>query len=212
MSNSQSPNAVVLQAALQAAVAELPVPAYILDRSRRFQWLNRAAVELLGDRVGQSFCRIVAPEHATAARMQFARKLLGGAMKPHMLMLIDRDGQRAEVSVVSAPLSENGRSLGVFGLVLASGEPGAITERSVSGAVGPEPTPRQLEILRLLALGHDTEAIAEHLGVVHHTVRNHMRGLFRELGVHSRLQAVARAYQLGLLGIEDVRGNGADGH
>lgn len=208
MSSSRSPDAV----ALQAAVAALPVPAYILDRNRRFQWLNAAAVQLLGDRIGQSFCRVLAPESVTAARTQFARKILGDATKPHTLMFIDREGQRAEVSVVSAPLSGKGRSLGVFGLAFASGDPGAATESSVSATPGPKLTPRQLEILRLLASGHDTKAIAERLGVVDHTVRNHMRGLFRELGVHSRLQAVARAYQLGLLGIEDSLGNGADGH
>jgi DNA-binding CsgD family transcriptional regulator len=50
-----------------------------------------------------------------------------------------------------------------------------------------------------------TNAIAERLGVVHHTVRNHIRGLFRELGVHSRLHAVARGYAVGLLDVEDAR-------
>lgn len=192
---------------LQSAVAELPVPAYIIDRNRRFRWLNRAAVELLGERIGQPFCRIVAPEHARAAQTQFARRILRGATNPHQLTLIDREGRRTQVSIVSSPLLEEGRTVGVFGLAFASG---AATERQPPATAGRKLTPRQSEILGLLALGHDTNAIAECLGVGHHTVRNHMRGLFRELGVHSRLHAVARGYQAGLLDLEHVLGDGRD--
>ena len=59
-------------------------------------------------------------------------------------------------------------------------------------------------MLRLLAQGLETSEIAARLGVVEHTARNHMRGLFRELGVHSRLQAVLRGYQVGLLDTEEL--------
>jgi DNA-binding CsgD family transcriptional regulator len=65
-------------------------------------------------------------------------------------------------------------------------------------------TPRQLEALRLLAEGLETAEIARAMGVVPHTARNHLRGLFRELGVRSRLHAVIRGYQLGLLDVEDL--------
>jgi DNA-binding CsgD family transcriptional regulator len=191
---------------LQAAVKDLPIPAYVLDRNRRFHWLNCAAVELLGERAGQSFCRIVAREHVTAAQTQFAQRILGGATEPRTLTLIDRDGLRTEASVVSAPLVEDGRSLGVFGLVFASAHRTSAAAGSTFLTAGKALTPRQFEILRLLALGHDTNEIAARLGVVHHTVRNHMRGLFRELGVHSRLHAVARAYQIGLLDAAAVLG------
>jgi DNA-binding NarL/FixJ family response regulator len=37
------------------------------------------------------------------------------------------------------------------------------------------------------------------MGVAYDTARNHIRGLLRALNVHSRLQAVARAHDLGLL-------------
>lgn len=60
---------------------------------------------------------------------------------------------------------------------------------------------RELEILRLLADGHDTKAIAGRLRISPTTVRNHVQRLLGKLGVHSRLQAVAHAAQHGLLQI-----------
>jgi DNA-binding CsgD family transcriptional regulator len=41
--------------------------------------------------------------------------------------------------------------------------------------------------------------MATRLGISQETVRNHIRSLLRELGVHSRLAAVAEAQRQGLL-------------
>jgi LuxR family maltose regulon positive regulatory protein len=60
-------------------------------------------------------------------------------------------------------------------------------------------TPRQQEVLQLLGQGASTEDIASMLHVSRETVRNHVRHVLRELGAHSRLEAVARAHELGLL-------------
>ena len=62
-------------------------------------------------------------------------------------------------------------------------------------ATAPPPhlTPRQVEVLRLLEQGRSTKQIAAELHVSTETVRNHIRRLFRALGVHSRLEAVAAA-------------------
>jgi PAS domain S-box-containing protein len=60
---------------------------------------------------------------------------------------------------------------------------------------GPPPrlTPRQEEILRLLAEGQPPKTIAALLGLRVTTVRNHISALLRELGAHSQLEAVALA-------------------
>jgi DNA-binding CsgD family transcriptional regulator len=42
--------------------------------------------------------------------------------------------------------------------------------------------------------------IADALGISRETVRNHVRGILRTLGVHSRLEAVVEAHRRGLLG------------
>jgi len=60
---------------------------------------------------------------------------------------------------------------------------------------GPAPqlTPRQREVLGMLAEGLPAKVVAQRLGLMETTVRNHIRLLFRQLGVHSQLEAVVRA-------------------
>ncbi len=58
---------------------------------------------------------------------------------------------------------------------------------------------RQQEVLRLLAAGLSTRAIADRLVLSPETVRNHVRRLLHALGCRSRLEAVALAYRLGLV-------------
>jgi len=60
----------------------------------------------------------------------------------------------------------------------------------------PELTPRQREILGLLAQGVRARQIAVHLRLSETTVRNHIQAILLALGVHSQLEAVARAREL----------------
>jgi DNA-binding NarL/FixJ family response regulator len=60
-------------------------------------------------------------------------------------------------------------------------------------------TPRQQEVLQLLAEGLKTHEIAQRLGVADETARNHIRGLLRAIGAHSRLEAVLIGLRLGAL-------------
>jgi len=60
-------------------------------------------------------------------------------------------------------------------------------------------TPRELEILRVLATGLDTETIAGRLGIAPHTVEWHLRHVMEKLQVHSKLQALVAAVRLGLI-------------
>jgi DNA-binding NarL/FixJ family response regulator len=59
-------------------------------------------------------------------------------------------------------------------------------------------TPRQIQVLKLLSAGHSTGSVAEQLQLSTEAVRNHVRGILLALGVHSRVQAVVRARELGL--------------
>ena len=60
-------------------------------------------------------------------------------------------------------------------------------------------SPRELEVLRLLASGLGTTAIAETLVVSQTTVRNHIQHILSKLGVHNRLEAVAASSRHGML-------------
>ena len=54
-------------------------------------------------------------------------------------------------------------------------------------------TPRELEVLRLMATGGSTNAIAQELIVANGTIKRHVSNILGKLAVHSRLEAVARA-------------------
>jgi DNA-binding NarL/FixJ family response regulator/tetratricopeptide (TPR) repeat protein len=59
-------------------------------------------------------------------------------------------------------------------------------------------TPRELEVLRLLVVGRSNRQIAEDLFISGKTAGVHVTRILAKLGVHSRLQAAARARELGL--------------
>jgi anti-anti-sigma factor len=85
----------------------------------------------------------------------------------------------------------------VEGLLPAPRRDGSAGTRSVATQV--TLTRRQHEILGLLEQGLSTGQIARRLWLSPATVRNHVAAIFAALDVHSRLQAVRRARQLGLL-------------
>jgi len=60
-------------------------------------------------------------------------------------------------------------------------------------------TPRQAEVLALLAGGRSAREIGRELYLSQATVRNHIRALLVALGAHSQLEALARAREVGLL-------------
>lgn len=58
-------------------------------------------------------------------------------------------------------------------------------------------TPKELVVLRQLALGHDNEAVARALGLSPNTVRTHVQNILAKIKVHSKLEAVSKALQEG---------------
>lgn len=62
-------------------------------------------------------------------------------------------------------------------------------------------TPRELDVLQLLADGLATTAMADRLGIADHTVEWHVRHVIEKLQVHSKLQAVIAAVKLGLVDV-----------
>jgi two-component system response regulator DesR len=64
---------------------------------------------------------------------------------------------------------------------------------------GVELSPREHEVLGLIAGGATNNEIAAHLHLSPHTVKEHTSGLYRKLGVRNRAEAVQRAQRVGLL-------------
>jgi LuxR family maltose regulon positive regulatory protein len=67
-------------------------------------------------------------------------------------------------------------------------------------------TPREHDVLRLLAVGLSNRAIAERLVTSEGTVKSHVHRLIAKLGVASRAQVIVRARELGTLPAVDVHG------
>jgi DNA-binding NarL/FixJ family response regulator len=82
-------------------------------------------------------------------------------------------------------------------------EVGRRARRAREGAeVAATLTPREREVLALLAEGLTTQQMGRRLGIRARTVETHVGTLYRKLGVRTRVQAVARAAALGMLDIE----------
>lgn len=67
------------------------------------------------------------------------------------------------------------------------------------GVLVEELTPREMEVLQLLAEGLPNKTIAFQLGISEHTVKFHVNAILGKLGAQSRTEAVVRATRLGLI-------------
>jgi PAS domain S-box-containing protein len=178
---------------VQGALEEVNVPSYMVDRFGVIRWLNPAAEALVGDVRGRQQSSVVAPEYAREARESFTRKVLGTERSTDdSVIVLGPDGERIQVQISAVPLYDGGRIVGVFGLV---------PHRESTAPPEPHPhlTPRQTQVLHLLAHGRSTDQIAAELHLSRDTVRNHVRRMLTALGAHSRIEALAIAHREGIL-------------
>jgi PAS domain S-box-containing protein len=176
---------------VRQALESVSVPSYVIDPKGVIRWINPAAKRLVGDVRGRQFTSVVAPEETRRAREHFARKLAGTEKVTDTgVVLVDAAGSRIDAEISSVPLVEGHRVVGVFGQIPHVAE-------HASKPPPPHLTPRQVEVLTMLERGASTAQIAQQLQLSTETVRNHVRRLLKALGVHTRLEAVAAARQLG---------------
>lgn len=101
----------------------------------------------------------------------------------------------AALVLKEAPLADLVRALEA---VLAGGsylDPGVQRSQTVTGKL----TPREVDVLTLLAEGLQHEEIGRRLGISSETVRTHLRKACDRLGATTRTQAVATALRMGLI-------------
>jgi DNA-binding NarL/FixJ family response regulator len=60
-------------------------------------------------------------------------------------------------------------------------------------------SPQEMRLLKLLGEGHHYKTAAAQMNISVHTVRFHMRSIYEKLQVHSKSEAVAKAFREGLL-------------
>ncbi len=181
-------------------VDSLVIPASLHDVEGRFLHVNEAAERASGKTnaqwLGHHFTEPLPPEARENVAAQFRRAVERGQPTDFETVFVDASGHLRGVRAQHLPLRSGGVIVGV--LILAFD-----ARRPPSGPIGleaqPRLTPRQYEILGLIASGLSTAEIATQLTISPETVRNHLRSLFSELHVHTRLEAMAAAQRLGLL-------------
>lgn len=207
------------QSSLYDALAQAAEGAFVTDAEGRIVLWNRAAERLLGyaagEALGRTCCELLEgrPTEGTGTcrRDRRVRAVVsrGHAVGNFDLRARTKTGQPIWLNVSTLALRRQpGDGLLTIHLVrdATRERDRLVTEAAEVSAAGngeadsPGPlTPREREVLKLLAAGADTRCAAERLGVSPATIRNHVQNMLGKLGVHSRLQAVAYASARGLL-------------
>ena len=181
-------------------VDSLVVPASLHDVEGRFVRVNEAAERASGKSnaqwLGRHFTEPLPPGAREKVAALFRRAVERGEPTDFETVFVDASGNLRGVRAQHLPLCRDGAIVGVLILAFAGALP-----PSLPIGVEPQPrlTPRQREVLELVAAGLSTSEIAKKLTLSTETVRNHLRSVFRELNVHTRPEAIAAARRLGLL-------------
>lgn len=178
---------------LPAALEDVAVPCFVLDRSGRIVWINAAGKAVVGDVVGRFFTSVVDPDDVRAAKARFERRLAGEQLDDVAIDLRGASGGEVTVEISSVRLGSTHHAVGLFGIAVPAARGAAAPK--LDGRL----TERQREVLHHLGQGASTEQIADHLVITRETARNHVRHVLGRLGARSRLEAVAIAHRDGLL-------------
>jgi DNA-binding NarL/FixJ family response regulator len=180
-----------LEADVERALMDVGVMAYAIDRDGRIFWQNHAHHQVMGDACGSNHLDFVAPEDRRRTQEAFTSKVVGTVPSTQYSIEVHSIQGLVHVEVNSVPLVRDGEVVGVLALVASPPLPAE-----------PKPvklTPRQRDVLRLLARGATTDQMAIELHIARETVRNHVRAVLAALGSHSRVEAIAAAHAAGLV-------------
>src|SRR5579862_7441502 len=177
-----------MQPALQAVdvwvVDSLVVPASLHDVEGRFVHVNAAAERASGrsnaEWRGRHFIDPVPLEARANVEEQFRRAVEHGEPTDFETVFFDADGQLRRTRAQHLPLRRGGEIVGVLILAFDVRQP-SLVPRPVERP--PRLTPRQREVLELVAAGLSTNEIATKLTLSTETVRNHLRSVLA--GLHA---------------------------
>jgi PAS domain S-box-containing protein len=180
---------------LEQALEAFPLPVFSVDSDGVTVWQNATARATFGDLCGRQYDELIAPEELPATRERFARSMQGRPTQRARNVVRATSGELVPVEVTTTPLREEGRVVGVLGIAVP------LPSRQEPPAGGIRLTPRQNDVLQLLAEGKSTNQIAQELHLSPVTVRNYISALLRALNAGSRLEAVLTALREGLVSL-----------
>jgi PAS domain S-box-containing protein len=189
-----------LQAVDWWLVDALAVPASLHDLDGRFVHMNAAAERASGtsnaDLRGRHFTELLPQEARENVEAQFRRAVDRGEPTDFETAFVDARGQLRGTRAQHLPLRDGDSVVGV--LILAF-DVRRLPSEPLRLKPDPRLTPRQREVLALIASGLSTAEVAQELTLSPETVRNHLRNAFKQLRAHSRVEAIASAQRLGYL-------------
>lgn len=181
-------------------IDSLVIPISLHDVDGRFVHTNPAAERASGysnaQLLGRHYLDLVRPEARENVETQFRRAVERGEPTDFETAFYDAGGNLRGARAQHLPLRDGDTIIGV--LILAF-EVRRLASTPSRMSPDPRLTPRQREILDLIAAGLTTSEVATELTLSPETVRNHLRNASRELRAHTRVEAIAAAQRLGLL-------------
>ncbi len=186
------------------------IPMVIVDNDRRYLEANRAARLLMRMSVGELRGRRIddlTPSERLPALADAWRELLAEGHIAGRREVRFRDG--SHIAVVYCRLANllPGEHLSVFVPAdWSEDELGSLEDGSARPLSGPL-SPREREVLSLVAAGADLQQIADELTISHATVRTHLGNTHRKLSARNRPHAVALAMQQGLIDLPSWGGS-----
>ncbi len=164
----------------------------LLDDDRCHVEVNGAYVKLVGYRPSELIGRRVSELRADGATVSVAQWHAALQQKQFTgtVEMLRADGGRVTVEFAGHPELVTGRKLILF-VALRVARGGRLREGGDPEAARPELSPRELDVVRLLALGFSGPEVAEELRIAHNTVRTHTRNAMTKVGARSRAQLVA---------------------
>ena len=178
----------------------------LLDAQRRVVEVNGAFLQLLGYQPGAMIGRPIS-EFVIGGPIASEREWNAALREERLAATADlrrADGGRVRVEFAGHPAVATGQRLVLFVALNTSRKAGPIRHSAGTRAQAATLSPRELEIVRLIALGSSGTEIAGELQLSHNTIRTHVRNAMTKLGARSRAQLVAMSLAEGLVLNEDL--------
>ena len=185
--------AVLLAALPGLAVVDQAAPGREVRESSR-----RAAPEVAAFDLGAGDA-LAGPLRDLAGRMPVVALLADASQAAEALAAGARGAVFRDASAerLAAALAAAARGL----LVLDPGVAASVVRAPPAPALDEPLTPREVEVLALLAEGLANKSIAARLGISEHTAKFHVNAILGKLGAESRSEAIVRAARLGLVAL-----------